>query len=309
MIQQRDQDLYISIIMIDGSFRENLSGLDSWGQQTLEPNRYELIWVEYYSDANSAVVNKINQYNNFRLITLSQTGTYHSSYCFNAGITASKGQLIIIPDADVTVEENFLEILTQEHQQNSKLALYVHRYDEPEQHRVLEPTLNHLQAVCRLRHPNNFGACLSIRKRWLLEINGYDQHPYFGTGFHANGRDLNVRLKNLGIPIMWHPHLRLYHPWHLNTAQYSISYEVQNIIINYRELNLISKPLEGIDPSLNYQLPKTTLQKAQQLYSKLNSPSKKSTRFKQPILRLLSIAQNLLSFLVSTNRSSNHKQL
>lgn len=303
MSQLSKPDLFISILMVDGSFRENVSGLDTWGQQTIGSNHYELIWIEYYNTINPTVTHKLNQYHNFRGITLNRTGTYHSSYCFNAGITASQGDLIVIPDADITVEHNFLEILKQEHQQHSKLVLYVHRYDEPEVNRVQNPPLEHLRAVCTLRHPANFGACLSVRKQWLLAINGYDQHPYFGTGFHANGRDINVRLKNLGLSIMWHPHLHLYHPWHPHTAEYSISYKVQHIIIHYRELNLISKPLEGIDSALNYPLPPSVLQAAQQIYSEKEFFFKKLRKLKNLIFHfLLRLKEPLSLFFLRLQR-------
>lgn len=103
--------------------------------------------------------------------------------------------------------------------------------------------------------PSNFGACLTVRKRWLSAINGYEQHPVFGTGFHANGQDVNTRLKNFGLPIMWHPKIKLYHPWHPFTKASDHAYRRQEVVIRYRAVNLLSTAFEGLDAARNKPMP------------------------------------------------------
>jgi hypothetical protein len=110
-----------------------------------------------------------------------------------------------------------------------------------------------------LKHPSNFGACLTVRKKWLLAINGYEQHPIFGTGFHANGNDINTRFKNLGLPIMWHPGIRLYHPWHIFTTHQDPIYDKQHAVIRYRAVALITQAFEGIDSTKNIPFPETLI--------------------------------------------------
>ncbi len=244
-------DTRLSIVMVDGSFRESFHSIDFFGQQTIPPQYYELLWVEYYNVARPELAERMAQCPNFRIITLNRDGIYHSSYCFNRGIVAARGQVVVLPDADVVVEDSFLDRVWEEHQANDKLVMYAHRYDEPEGEHLSEVQLDHLRRVCALRNPANYGACLTVRKQWLLGINGYEQHPIFASGFHANGRDVYTRLKNLGLHVKWHPDLRLYHPWHPGTLKPTPSYRVQQAVIDYRAVNLVTIPFRGIDPEKN----------------------------------------------------------
>ena len=253
----------ISIIMVDGSFRESFHSVDFFGKQTLPSDDYELLWVEYYDRVSPALEQKVSQYPNFRIITLKRDGLYHSSYCFNAGICAGRGELIVIPDADVVVEEHFLETVWQDHQANDKLVMYIHRYDEPEENHFNEVRIEHLRNVCVLTNPSNYGGCLSVRKKWLLKINGYEQHPLFGSGDHANGMDVYTRLKNLGLQVKWHPGLKLYHPWHPFTLRFALAYKIQQAIIDYRAVKLAAVPFQGIDSALNSEIPQELIEKVE----------------------------------------------
>lgn len=277
----------LSIVMVDGSFRESYHAIDFFCRQTLPPSDYELIWVEYYDTVNPALAAEIAKFPNARVITLNRTGEYHSSYCFNAGIAASRGELILIPDADLVVEPDMLQAVWDMHQTDERLVMYLFRYEEPEDQHQTPVTLEHLRKVCVLTSPSNFGACLTVRKRWLEAINGYEQHPVFGTGFHANGQDVYTRFKNYGLPIMWHPEIKLYHPWHPFTKAMDDAYRRQEVVIRYRAVNLLSTAYEGLDPARNTPMPDDLLallaQRESELIkarSKLNAvepPNAKST--------------------------------
>lgn len=245
----------ISVIMVDGSFRESFHAVDFFCTQTLPTDDFELLWVEYYDKVQPQLAEKIAKYPNARIITLGRTDDYHPSYCFNAGIQAARADVIAIPDGDLVCEPDLLERIWEEHQTDEKLVMYLFRYEEPEELHRDEITLEHLRQVCELKGPGNFGACLSVRKKWLLEINGYDQHHAFHTGFHANGADIHTRFKNLGMHIMWHPKLKLYHPWHVFTRIGHDDYKRQEIVTQYRALNLISGAFNGIDPARNVPEP------------------------------------------------------
>lgn len=246
----------ISVVMVDGSFRESFHSVDFFGNQTFPKDEYELLWVEYYDKVNPYLAEKISKYSNFQIITLKRGGGYHSSYCFNAGILGSQGELLVIPDADQVVESNFLEIVYKVHQTDDKLAMYICRYDEPKEKHIQKIAIERLRKACLLKNPQNYGGCLTVRKKWLLEINGYEQHPIFGTGDHANGRDVYTRLKNLGLQIMWHPELKLFHPWHPETLRAAPMHKVQQVFINYRSLSLDRLPFQGIDSTKNSEPPK-----------------------------------------------------
>ncbi|UCG17705.1 MAG: glycosyltransferase [Phycisphaerales bacterium] len=249
--------LKISIVMVDGAFREQFHTVDFLARQTIPADQYELLWIEYYDTVKAALEEKIRRQPGFRIVTLGRQGTYHSSYCFNAGIEAARGELLVILDADVVVEDDFLETVLREHRANPRLVMYVSRYDEPEDQHLPDTHRDRLRNVCLLKNPTNYGGCLTVRKKWLMKINGYEQHPVFGTGFHANGLDVYTRLKNLGLHVMWHPELKLYHPWHESTVTKADSYKLQQLVIRHRALSKEVLAFQGIDSSRDHEIPAT----------------------------------------------------
>lgn len=245
----------VSIIMVDGSFRESFHAVDYFAQQAFPADDYELIWVEYYDRVHPDLAAKLAAYPHARSLILGRTGEYHSSYCFNGGLQAATGELILIPDGDLVVEPHFLQTVWEEHQTNDKLVMYIRRYNEPQAEHRDDWTLDHLKRVSRLTNPMNHGACLTVRKKWLLAINGYEQHPIFSTGFHSNDKDIYMRLSTLGLPVMWHPSLRLYHPWHPATSAFAPQYDMQRYLTRYRAMNEQTLAFEGIDPQKNVPMP------------------------------------------------------
>jgi hypothetical protein len=111
-----------------------------------------------------------------------------------------------------------------------------------------------------------------VRKKWLLEINGYEQDDVFRSGGdHANGLDVYTRFKNLGMHIMWHPRLKMYHPWHTHKPGSQNAYAPQKILISYRAKNLDILPYKGIDPVLDRDIP-------EQLQAQLDAEKNKIQR-------------------------------
>jgi hypothetical protein len=237
--------------MIDGGFRENTFGAKYFSQQDFPEDNYEVIWVDYYDNPSPEVL----KYSKVKVIKLNQKNTYHSSFCFNGGITEAKGEILIIADADQIVKPDFLSKVYQIHSNYDKLAMYGYRYDETKRGTIKSFSFDELEENCVQKNTVNYGACLTIRKKWLLKVNGYEQHPIFGTGFHANGTDMYTRLKNIGLAIQWEPTLRLYHPWHSYTLMPNRIYESQFKLIEWRKKNMQYLAVSGIDPSKNYILP------------------------------------------------------
>ncbi len=237
----------VSVIMVDGGFRENTYGANYFVGQDFPEDQYEIIWVEYYDRVNK----KVRDLDGIKIIELGRTGIYHSSYCFNAGISAAKGDVIVIPDADQIVDKSFLKRVYENHSQINNLVCYGFRYDETESGVLQSHDLKDLKKNCKLKNPSNYGGCLTVRRELLLKINGYEQHEAFESGFHANGLDLYTRFKNLGLPIMWDKELILYHPWHAFTLSSAVEYDCQKAIINWRAINLQYMALNGIDKSMD----------------------------------------------------------
>lgn len=253
----------VSVIAVDGSFRESHHSLSLLGNQTMDKEDFEFLWVEYYRGVNPAITEAARRHENLKVITLAREGTYHSSFCFNAGIRESRGELLVIMDADLFVENDFLERVWEEHQALDRMAMYLFRYNEPEKLSGQGSGLEHLRKVSLLTNPYNYGGCLTIRKKWLVAINGYEEHQVFESGFHANGLDVYTRLKNLGLCVKWHPEIRLYHPWHPFTLTEARAYEMQKVFIEYRAKSLLTSPFRGLDPSKDSIPPQGLLEAAE----------------------------------------------
>lgn len=233
----------ISVVMIDGSFRENVFGARYFTEQDFPDSDYEVIWVEYFDKAHPEVV--ANE--RVKTVCLGRKDIYHSSVCFNAGIAAAKGDVICLPDADQIVPPDFLGRVHDAHCKYEKLVLYGYRYDEPEKGDLQSRDLEELEEKCILKNPTNYGGCLTVRKRWLQELNGYEQHPVFRSGNHANGLDMYTRFKNYGLAIQWEPTLKLYHPWHPFTLEHTSEHDAQEKIIAWRRQNAHWLAFEGMD--------------------------------------------------------------
>jgi hypothetical protein len=251
MTEQKNK-LKISVVMVDGSFRENVFGAECFSKQDFPKEDYEVFWVEFYEKAHPEVYKQ----DHVQVICLDnpEDTVYHSSFCFNEGIRRAQGEIIVIPDADQIVRTDFLTKVWDLHRKYDRLALYGYRYDEMEQGELNSYDLSELEAKCKLKNPTNYGGCLSVRKKWLEAINGYEQHPVMGTGFHANGLDIYTRFKNLGLAVEWSHDLKLYHPWHAFTLigpHEAPQYKTQHNFIKWRLKNVQYEAIQGIDPGRN----------------------------------------------------------
>jgi hypothetical protein len=237
----------ISVIMVDGGFRERIFGVEYFSQQDFPPQEYEILWVDFYDKAHPQLKN----YPQVKVITLDKQGIYHSSYCFNAGIKKARGEILVIPDADVMVEEDFLTAVYKEHHKLPGLVMYFHRLiQEEKSYKSDDLSFRYIQQSCQrmVSNPENYGGCITVRKKWLEEIGGYELHRAFASGAHANGKDVYTRLKNLGLYVKWHPHKFLYHPWHPGTGyvradQKRVKWQLE--IVKYRAVNLMTTVFEG----------------------------------------------------------------
>jgi hypothetical protein len=239
----------VSVIMVDGGFRERISAVECFSRQDFPGDQYEIIWIEYFDRLHGGLAN----YPHVKAIALRRSGIYHSSYCFNAGIQTAVGEILVIPDADVMVENDFLAVVCEEHRKNPELAMYFYRFCQEEAFfKRDELSFAYVKHTSKLLPANleNYGGCLTVRKKWLLTINGYEQHRAFASGHHANGKDVYTRLKNLGLCIKWHPRKFLYHPWHPGTqgcGKDERRTKWQQEIIKYRGVHLMTEAFAGLD--------------------------------------------------------------
>jgi glycosyltransferase involved in cell wall biosynthesis len=247
--------LLISVILIDGSFRERFHAIDAFASQTFPAEQFEIIWVEHYDRLDPALAERATRYPNLRIITLGREGEYHSAYCRNAGVRESRGELIVYADGDVVPEPNVLQSLWDEHQKADDLVIFLYRHDEPQSVHRDDWDLSHLQTHSTIGNTTNYGACMSVRKKWIVAINGWEQHPAFGSHINAHGIDMYIRFKNLGLAVKWDPSIRLYHPWHPLTDVGSYAYVVQSAFSGYRAKKLVTVAYDGLDPANTTPIP------------------------------------------------------
>jgi len=247
--------------MVDGSFRENVFTAHSLAKQSIGLDDYEVIWVEFYQSAHP----DLRDIPNLKIIELGNSDNinYHASTCFNRGIAEASGDLLVVPDADQYVEENFLENCAGVHSRYYKLVVYGYRYNEPDQGVLGDHSWEELKAKCVCNNPRNYGGCLSVRKEWVEAINGYEEHPLFGGSFHANGYNMYIRLSILGLAVEWNKELKLYHPWHPFTLVKDKSYRQQFAFSDWRLKQMDPLAFRGLEPERNKSedlIPATFLQ-------------------------------------------------
>lgn len=207
----------VSIIAWDANFRENLHTIDCFAKQVFPSIDFEFIWVDYYR-SNKRVKQKIEQYENFKLVTLNNENSeeWHLGQCINAGVSKSMGDLLVIPDGDIVVEANFLEYVVNQCNLLNHIT-YFRRYDELECDACLESsTIKHLAQYSSLLAPVNYAGCMVLRKEDFLKVNGYEEHSVF-SGPGMNAMEMNIRLRNFGMYIRF-SEKKIYHPWHVNTG-------------------------------------------------------------------------------------------
>jgi hypothetical protein len=196
--------------MVDGGFRESFLPLESWRSQRLARDQYEIVWVEY-TDRVASPVAAMDDVRSFALGLHDEPQVLARAY--NEGIRRARGEVVVLPDADVVCEADLLETVLAEIRGDPEMVLYVLRLDQPRQHARRDGDIEHLRATCSIRHTFNYGGCTAVARKWLVRMNGYEQLPFF-AGYPYNGGDNYVRFKNMGLKIRWHPTQRVYHPWH-----------------------------------------------------------------------------------------------
>jgi len=257
---QQTSSVDLSVIMVDGGFREHFWMVESWLQQTLERQRYEIIWVDY----TGSVASEIKQLEGVRCFTLGRDDSEQIlAYAYNEGIRQSRGDILVFPDADICCEPTLLETLLDDLSQDTQMVEYVLRLDQREEDYQPNQDLPYLRRTCSLQHTFNYGGCTAVAKKWMIEMNGYEQLPIF-NGYHFNGGDNYIRFKNMGLKIRWHPSQRVYHPWHpAPPPKKHLTGDQQTTFIQKRAASSEWKAYNGLDPSQNRQYNKHIMPKTQ----------------------------------------------
>ncbi len=175
------------------------------------------------------------------------------AYAYNEGIRQARGEIVVLPDADVACTPDLLETIKKELTEDPELVLYVLRLNQRETDFRPRQDIDYLRRTCTVSHTFNFGGCTAVRRAWLIKMNGYEQLPFF-AGYQYNGGDNYLRFKNMGLKIRWHPTQRVYHPWHTLPPQTRFSTaQQQEEFLCYRAASWGRQAFDGLDPALNQE--------------------------------------------------------
>ena len=220
----------VSVITWDASFRERFHTIRCFGNQ--EYTDLEFIWVDYYKSSPKAE-NTAKIFSNFKCISLNndKSMNWHLGECINDGVKASTGDLLIIPDGDIVVDEDFVSCCINEHRSIDNLALYFRRYDERRQDsgKMSKTDVSYLEDNTYLVNPTNYAGCIALKRSLFDSIDGYELHRAF-AGPGINGMETNTRLRNAGAYIRWSSK-KIYHPWHNDTCSSRIEEEKKVALI------------------------------------------------------------------------------
>jgi Glycosyl transferase family 2 len=205
--------LRASVILFDGGFRESFHTLDFLAGQTLPADRWETIWVDWRDRVAPDVV----RHENVRKVCLGQAPPYHIGRMVNEGVREATGDLLVILDGDVCVRPDFLAEVVATHEQIPDLVMHIRRWDQPQHQAATPRTIESLETTCEPLNPTNYGGCCSLERNWFEVVNGYTELPEFADQSGV-AMEFYHRLMNIGLSHLWHPGLKLYHPWHPHDA-------------------------------------------------------------------------------------------
>lgn len=108
----------LSIILIDWSCRDSFHILHYLNNQTVPREKYEIIWIEYYSRRHTEIETMLKDceksgkspaVDKWIVMGIPENIYYHKHLMFNIGIIASKGKILTFCDSDAIFRERFIE--------------------------------------------------------------------------------------------------------------------------------------------------------------------------------------------------------
>jgi hypothetical protein len=208
-----------TVITWDASFRESFHTLDFFLEAVAPRRDAQLVWVEYHFAADDTR-QRIDELENAHLLELGRPRDelWSLSRMMNSGLNFIDSDLYYFVDGDILPERGFIDKAEAAYRCFAPHALYIRRWDEPGPV-IAPPTLDtsQLAKVCRPAVNPNYAPCLVIGREQIRSVGGWNEHAVFDGPGGAAG-ELAIRLRNAGIPHVWNPDIKLYHPWHALTG-------------------------------------------------------------------------------------------
>ncbi len=140
----------------------------------------------------------------------------------NIGVDNSEGEIILFNDSDIMVEKNCLRKHYQYHNKYSNIVvrgfrMFLSKESNDLKRAKSRKNKKEIDLHCRMHDLSEEGwqriitANLSLRKKYLYEINGFDKNFSF---WGSEDIDLGYRLSKLNLKFIWDSKIKVYHLWH-----------------------------------------------------------------------------------------------
>lgn len=229
--QSRRSTPKVSLVLVDWSVRESFHILHYLRNQTVPRDDYEVVIVEYYDHVSKALKEFEGDVDTWITLGMPKDCYYHKHLMYNAGIVASRGDIVMIGDSDAMVREVFIETIINAFAKDPKIVYHLDQFrnvrrdfypfNYPGFEEVLGAgcinnvggqTTGILDEANPL-HSRNYGACMCARRADLVAIGGADEDKTY-LGHICGPYDMTFRLMNFSRRLIWDTREYIYHTWH-----------------------------------------------------------------------------------------------
>jgi len=220
----------LSIVLTDAGYRERFHFLNCLHSQTFKD--FEVIWCDYYGKIRDIVTENVGKFKNGTVLKATDRGDitdetpYNEAKAINYAISKAKGELIMKIDADLLVQNDFLEKIIAMHNENKKLLTSGIDKREPKPPENRPFTWHAIEERAKIENLTNYGSCLTTRKEHLQKCNGWDEDDVW-NGVHFPSKDMGWRLINYGLSQKWYYDPPSLHPWH--PTHHNTWWEIKNL--------------------------------------------------------------------------------
>ena len=225
----------VSLVLLDWSVRESFHLLHYLKNQAVDRDQFETVIIENYSRVSDAIRKFEDQIDSWVVLEMPENCYYHKHLMYNIGIVFSRGDIVMIGDADVMVKETFIESIIDNFERDPEIVYHIdefrnmrrdlYPFNYPSFEEVLgEGCFNRAGGKTTgvldnddPLHTRNYGACMCARREDLIAIGGADQHIDY-LGHICGPYDMTFRLINYGRREVWDMDEFMYHTWHPGQA-------------------------------------------------------------------------------------------
>ncbi len=242
--RERPAGVDVSLVLLDWSCRESAHLLDCLAEQTVDRERYEIIWIEYYQREWPALRERMDRaaaagqappVDVWAVLGMDPGLCYHKHAMYNAGILLARGRVVCFADSDALARPTFIESIRNAFQADPDIVLHLDevRNNHPSFYPFGQARFEDITGFGCINwvngkpvglldkadplHTRNYGACMAARRDDLIAIGGADMHLDY-LGHIAGAYEMTWRLVNFGKREVWHDAEWLYHVWHPGQA-------------------------------------------------------------------------------------------